>query len=171
MNCFKLLPLSTLCLLTSLLGCDGSAPTTPAAGTTPTTTPAADPHAHPSHGPHKGDLIELGNEEYHAELVHGESGDVTIYILDSSAAKVVPIDATELTINLTHDGKPEQFKLPAAPDTNDPMGMSSRFTIKDAELAGDLDHEGVTAKVVISIKGKQYTGNIEHHHDEAAHAH
>ena len=29
-------------------------------------------HAHPSEGPHGGSLIELGNEEYHAELVHDE---------------------------------------------------------------------------------------------------
>mgnify|MGYP006188166609 CR=1 FL=1 len=32
-------------------------------------------HAHPSHGPHGGDLIELGNEEYHAELVHPHGHD------------------------------------------------------------------------------------------------
>ena len=41
-------------------------------------------HAHPTHGPHQGDLIELGNEEYHAELLH-EEDSVTIYILNGAA--------------------------------------------------------------------------------------
>lgn len=51
-----------------------------------------------------GDLVELGNEEFHAEVVHGEAGSVTVYILDSAAKVTVPIDATELTINVSHDG-------------------------------------------------------------------
>ncbi|HQZ69109.1 MAG TPA: hypothetical protein PLY87_28675, partial [Planctomycetaceae bacterium] len=58
-------------------------------------------HAHPSEGPHHGDLVELGNEEFHAEVVHGEAGSVTVYILDSAAKVAVPIDATELTINVS----------------------------------------------------------------------
>ena len=37
--------------------------------------PDEDGHAHPTHGPHGGDLIELGNEEYHAELVHPHGHD------------------------------------------------------------------------------------------------
>ena len=56
-------------------------------------------HGHPSEGPHHGGLIELGNEEYHAELVHDDdAGTVTLYILDGGVTKQVPIDATEITI-------------------------------------------------------------------------
>jgi len=66
----------------------------------PETTAHAE-HAHPGEGPHHGDLVELGNEEYHAEVVHGEGGSVSVYILDSAAKSAVPIDATELTINIT----------------------------------------------------------------------
>ncbi len=65
-------------------------------------------HDHPAEGPHHGSLIELGNEEYHAELVH-DAENVTVYILDSSASTATPIEAPELTINLMHDGKPAQF--------------------------------------------------------------
>ena len=44
-----------------------------------------DDHAHPSEGPHHGSLIELGNEDYHGELVHDHAtGSVTIYLLDSA---------------------------------------------------------------------------------------
>lgn len=42
----------------------------------PPETDAHAEHAHPSEGPHHGDLVELGNEEFHAEVVHGEGGSV-----------------------------------------------------------------------------------------------
>ncbi len=131
-----------------------------------------DGHDHPAEGPHHGILIELGNETYHAELVHDEqSGTVTIYILDSGAKTAVPIDATELTINLKHDGQGEQFKLAASPDAGDPAGKSSRFVSSDAELGEDLEHEGADARLVAVIDGKSYSGDIAHHDHDHAHAH
>ena len=75
-------------------------------------------HAHASEGPHHGELIELGNEEYHAELLH-DGSSVTIYVLSGAADQQVAIDATEIVINTTHDGKPEQFQLAAKPDASD----------------------------------------------------
>ena len=124
-------------------------------------------HEHPSEGPHGGDLIELGNEEYHAELIHPhdhdddahahkdgdheegheEHGDhegdadhnhvgITVFILDGSAKKTVAIDATEITLNLTHDGQPEQFKLAALPTEDDPEGKSSRFAAHTSRQEG-----------------------------------
>lgn len=129
-------------------------------------------HAHPTEGTHGGALIELGNEEYHAELIHDEKGgSVTIYLLDAHAEKAVPIDATELTINLKHDGMGEQFKLAAAPDAGDPEGKSSKFVSTEAELAEDLDHEGAEAQLVVTIEGKQFRGEIAHDHDHEGHAH
>lgn len=124
-------------------------------------------HAHATEGPHGGDLIELGEEEYHAELVHDDkAGTVTIYILDAHAEAAVPVDAAELVINLKHDGKAEQFKLPASPDASDPQGNSSRFDSNDAELCAelceDLAHEGAEPQLVAMINGKQYRGSIEH---------
>lgn len=134
--------------------------------------PAGDEHAHALEGPHHGHIVELGNEAYHAELVHGAEGGVTIYILDSTATKPVPIDATEVTINTSHDGQAEQFKLPASPDAGDPAGKSSRFSLQNADLAQHLDQNGATAKLVLMNEGTQYTGTIEHsdHHDDHGHA-
>lgn len=139
--------------------------------TKPVAPAAAGADAHPSEGPHHGGLIELGNEEYHAELVHDDAaGSVTIYILDSAAKQAVPIDAAELKINLSHDGNAEQFALTASPDTNDPAGKSSRFTSTDAELAEELDHEGA-AQLVVTINGKQFRGDIVHDDDHEEHDH
>lgn len=119
--------------------------------------------AHETIGPHGGHLIELGKEEYHAELVHDDKAkSVTIYVLDSSAKKATPIDASDVTINLKHDGKGEQFKLAAAPQESDPKGKSSRFASDDAELAEDLDAKGTNAQLVLEIAGQTFRGKIEH---------
>ncbi|HIF01079.1 MAG TPA: hypothetical protein EYG03_05485 [Planctomycetes bacterium] len=131
-----------------------------------------DAHAHPSEGPHHGDLVELGNEEYHAEVVHDEDhGRLEIYILDGSATKQVAIDTTELTINISHDGQPEQFILTAKPDEGDEDGKSSRFVSDDKELAEHLDEEGTSPRMVVKINGKSYRGEIKHDHDHEGHDH
>jgi hypothetical protein len=115
-------------------------------------------------------LIELGNEEFHAELVHDETS-VTIYILDSAAKTAVPVDAQEVAINLVHDGKPEQFKLAAQPDSGDPAGKSSRFVAENKELVEELEHDHGSLKLTVSINGKSYRGNIQHDHDHSGHDH
>jgi hypothetical protein len=117
-------------------------------------------------------LIELGAQEYHAELVHDDAGGkVTVYILDAAAAKPVAIDADQVTINLTHDGKPEQFQLAAAPAEGDPEGKSSRFVSQDAELAQDLDAHGADARLMVNIDGQSYNAPIAHEHDDHGHEH
>ncbi len=122
-----------------------------------------DEHAHPSEGPHHGALIELGNEEYHAELVHDdEAGSVTIYVLDAHAEEPVAIASSEVTINVTHDGKGSQYKL-AAVDAAD--GKASQFASSEPALAEGLDAEGAKAQLVISINDKQYRGSVAHDHD------
>jgi hypothetical protein len=158
-------------------------------------------HAHPSEGPHGGDLIELGNEDYHAELVHPEGHDdahplehgdedhkggehkegdhkeghdddgdhdhaaITIYILDGSAKKTVAIDATEITLNLSHDGKPEQFKLAAMPIETDAEGKSSRFASDDKDLLEHFHEEEIHGTLVLKINGKSYRGKVAHDHE------
>ncbi|TWU27484.1 hypothetical protein [Bythopirellula polymerisocia] len=126
--------------------------------------------AHPTEGPHQGSLIELGEEAYHAEMIHDEdAGSVTIYLLDSKAKINVPIEAAELTINLKQEGQSKQFLLASFPDASDPSGKSSRFQSTDAELTEALDQEGTVAQLVVSIDGKQYRGTIQHEHDEDSH--
>ncbi len=158
---------ASLLSLMLLAGCDNGGQ--PSHANKPAGKSPAAVEEHAEHGPHDGDLVELGNEEYHAEIVHGKAGQITIYVLDDKAAKAVPIEASEIVINLSHDGKAEQFKLPAAALKSDPSGQSSRFALKDPELASDLDAESTSAKLVVMINGKSYTGKIEHHHDDKTH--
>ncbi|MCO6044116.1 hypothetical protein NG895_09370 [Aeoliella sp. ICT_H6.2] len=127
---------------------------------------AAGAHDHPTEGPHHGSLVELGNDEYHAEMLHNEdTGGVTIYILDSTAKKAVPIDAQKITVNLSHDGQAEQFALAADPDAGDPAGKASRFVSTDAELGEELDHDHADVQLVVSVAGKQFRGTLQHDHD------
>lgn len=143
----------------------------PGRASTPAATKDEHGHEHPSEGPHHGDLVELGKEEYHAEIVHGKEGKITIYLLDHDAKKAVPTEAKQVVINLVHQGKAQQYKLPAAPDKGDPVGKTSRFSLTDEHLAEDLDAKGSMAKLVIAINGKQYTGKIALDHDHADHKH
>jgi hypothetical protein len=149
--------LTPLLLMFALAGCNSqSAP--------PTTQAQHEEHAHEAGGPHGGAIVELG--DYHAEVVHDDTaGTVTVYILDGAATANVPVDATEATINVTHDGQGEQFKLAASPLEGEPVGRSSRFVSSDADLSEDLDLEGTSAVFVITIDGQQSRGNIAHDHD------
>src|SRR5262245_14287152 len=71
-------------------------------------------HAHDhAHGPHEGHILELGNEEYHAEWAHADDGTVTIWVHDAAAKNEVPIPAEEITIETKIGEKATTFKLPA----------------------------------------------------------
>jgi hypothetical protein len=135
--------------------------------------PTADhAHAHPSEGPHHGSLIELGKEDYHAELVHDEKTDtVTIYILDGAAAKAVPIPARQVTLNLRVTGKPQQFTLPAARQEGDPEGSASAFTAASKPLGQALHAHGATGRLNVEIKGKVFVGKVGGHTHPHPHDH
>ena len=125
-----------------------------------------DEHAHPTEGPHHGTLIELGKEEYHAELVHDEkAGTVTVYLLGPAAKKPVPIEAEDVAINVSHEGQPEQFQLAAKPEAGDPAGKSSRFVSQDPELIKHLDEENTKARLALKIEGKSFNGEFSHEHE------
>lgn len=133
---------------------------------------AEDEHDHPTEGPHHGTLIELGKEDFHAELVHDDATDtITIYILDAAAKKAVPIVAKKLTLNMVAAGKPQQFHLAAKPQEGDPEGLSSAFSATDKALCQVLDAEGTKGRMNVEIGGKVYVGEVGGHddHDEEHH--
>jgi hypothetical protein len=146
--------------LVAFIGCNPpSAPDVPA--------PTSDhdhAHAHSEHGPHEGELIELGNEEYHAELTHDDATKtVTIYLLDNEAMAPVAIADAEISLNLVVDGQPMQVKLAAAPQEGDAEGQSSRFSVTDEKVLEALEAEKTTGMLNVSIGGKEYSGKVEHH--------
>ncbi|MFG0263949.1 MAG: hypothetical protein ACF8AM_02200 [Rhodopirellula sp. JB055] len=123
-------------------------------------------HGHPENGPNGGELIELGKEAFHLEMLHDDQS-VTLNVLDSAATETVVIEASELTVSLKHDGNVKTFTLPASPNGD---GMASTFRVTDAEMAAWME-EGAVGAVTLEIKGKTYTGSISHDHDHGAHDH
>jgi hypothetical protein len=148
-----------------LAGCGGQ-------GSAPVADGGHDDHDHEhAAGPHGGDILELG--EYHGELVHNhDDGSVTVYILDGAATANVPVDAKEAVINITREGLAKQFNLAASPEQGEPAGWSSKFVSSEAELAEELDKDGVAAVFAVSINGEPHRAMIEHKHDhDHDHAH
>lgn len=129
---------------------------------------------HPSKGPNGGAIFEFaggGGHDYHGEVVHDDDKEtVTIYILDESGKKNVPIDAKEIVVNFKAHDKQYQAKLKAMPMEGEKEGMSSRFvTGKDhdsEELVEHFDDEDLKPEVVVTINKTQYRGKIEAHKDE-----
>src|SRR5262245_45469794 len=100
--------------------------------------PAAPPaqpeakHDHPDHGPHEGHLIELGDDEYHAELTHDDATKtITIYLLGKDAKTAAASPDPELKLNLVVGGEQMQVTLAAAKQEGDPEGQASKYTVVD----------------------------------------
>jgi hypothetical protein len=121
-------------------------------------------HEHHHHGPHNGHMMELGDEEFHAEWTHDESGKVTFYILDSEAKKDVPVSADKIVIDVkVGENPPKTYELTAV----NPMdGKASAFEIVDKQfeaLFDQLKSSGLTLTLHVNINGKQFDTPIKEH--------
>lgn len=138
-------------------------------------------HGHAEEGPHHGHLVELAEpgqpvkEEFHVEWDHEESGKVTVWILDGTAKKTVPIAAESVVIEVTAGGKTDTFELPALDRTTGDKATAFKFETTSKELLGKLETVGdaVAAKILVDVNGKPYEGKFEKHaeHDHAGHKH
>jgi hypothetical protein len=124
------------------------------------------------HGPHDGELIEIGEGQYYAEMIHDDqAGTVTIYILDKSHEKPIPIEAGAITIKMVANATPVEFKLAAKPQEGDPEGKSSQFESREQALGLALDNEQAERELIIPIGGKPYQAKFAHFEDEHHHHH
>lgn len=128
---------------------------------------------HPTEGPHGGHLIELGDEKYHAELLHDEKTHaVTVHLLDAAGKEPVAAPLEEITLQLFQDGQFVKYALKAV----QAQGGASQFEIIDEALCDALCHEDeLRGRIQVTINGKPYTGTIEHSshegHDHEGDAH
>lgn len=126
-------------------------------------------HDHGHGGLHGGHVMELGNEEYHAEWDHDESGKIDVYILDGAMKKDVAIAAETLEIKTKVGDKEKAYTLEAV---NAADGKASQFQITDKTLLTILESvgEGTSATLEVSIDGKPYSQKFEAH-EEHGHKH
>jgi hypothetical protein len=129
-------------------------------------------HGH-GRGPHDGDLIELGDEEFHAEVVFDEeTHKVILYLLGPDAKAAVAIDAKELALEMPGKDAPVTHTLAAAPQDGDAEGKASRFEIQSEDLIEAFHHDPKTVgKFKVTLGGKEFTGEIKHDHDHGDHKH
>jgi hypothetical protein len=129
-------------------------------------------HSHAAQGPHKGHIVELGEEEYHAEWTHDdESGLVAVYILDKEMKKDVPIESKQVEITTKIGDAEKVYQLDAEYPADGDKTKSAKFVVEDKSLITALlaaGKEGATATLSVEIAGKKFTSAIDH---DAEHKH
>jgi hypothetical protein len=108
-------------------------------------------HAH-GHGPHEGELAEVGDkDDHHVEIKHDDAaGKITLWILAGDAKTIVKIaDAPKLNLKSKQGNK--QLEMKAAGD-----GWEASDELLKEEPEGRVQ--------VILADGKKYNVKLEHHH-------
>ena len=113
-------------------------------------------------GPHKGIVVEWGEEEYHPEIVvDKKAGTVTVYVYgnhdDLHKKKLKAIDSKSLVLALKTT-PPTVVKLEPAPEKDDPKGSSTRFTGKHEVFTTGAKLEGVLSA---KVGTKPYSGEVK----------
>ncbi len=118
-------------------------------------------------GPHKGVVIEWGEEEYHAELVFDKKeGTATVYVYGDHAEfhkkKLKGVDSKELKLVLKTT-PPTTVKLVPAPEKDkdrkdDAKGVCTKFVGKDDLLKKEVKHTGTLSA---KVGTKPYSGDFK----------
>jgi hypothetical protein len=127
-------------------------------------------HDHGAKGPHGGSIVELGDEEYHAEVVvDADAHTLRVFVLGKDAKTASPIAAKEVLIT------PEEKKaltLKAVPLEGEGEEKSSRFELVDeAAVHSLLDAGMIHGNLNVKIGDKPYSGHIDYHLDGVHHDH
>ena len=127
-------------------------------------------HDHGAKGPHGGSLVELGAEQYHAEIVLDHDAHVLrVFLLGPDAKTAAPVAATELAI--ASEGK-DAWTLKAVPQEGDGDGKASRFELIDDAIVHDLlEAKFLHGDLRVTIGDTPFSGRIDMHLDEVHHDH
>ena len=131
-----------------LAGCDKAGPQTAA--------PKAE-HKHEHKPPHGGTPVELGNEEYHVELVlEAASGRLKAYVMDGELENFVRIPAESFEITARFPGKEEALTFKAVRNnaTGEKIGDTSLFEAEADWLKTTTTFDAVIK--MLAVRGKEY---------------
>lgn len=127
-------------------------------------------HSHSEPGQHGGAIIDLGQGDYHVEIVHpihthGSSveespKDVTVYLLDSELQPLDGQSVASLRINVAVDGAPLQINLQPAEDAPYTFRTADEQLCKLFQSGTEMD-----VIVVADIEGEAYRGTLHHGHE------
>ena len=123
--------------------------------------PSADGKFSPKHehvAPHGGTAVELGEEEFHLELVlNRASGQLTAYVLDGHLENFTRIQAPsfEIEAKVAEDTRVLVFTAVANQSTGEKVGNTSMFEVTADWLKSVASFEGKLKK--LEIQGKRYS--------------
>ena len=113
--------------------------------------------AHEHHPPHKGTLVEFGEEFAHLELVlDPATGKLTAYALDGEAEKAVRLKQTEIVIEITgvKDLPSITLKAQGSALSDEKPGDTSEFNATSDKLKDVKNFDGVVK--ALTIRGKDF---------------
>lgn len=149
-----------------LLGCSGDT-STPKAVQKPVKSDAhaADGHAADKHGDeghghapsaHGGIIVEIGRDNYHAEVVFEKGGILRLYMLGHDESKVQEVDSQTVTAFVKAEGDAEATSIVFRPEPQpgDKSGKTSLFVVHlPKELAGKRIEVAIPS---LSIGGERF---------------
>ena len=128
-------------------------------------------HAH-VHGPNGGHIIELGKEEFHAEVAMDTTRKLTVYLLDEAVKAAKPVENGTMQIVTKVDAKDVTLDLVAAPLEGEADGKCSRFELAADKVPGAImDIEGLTGDLTLKFGDKTLKTSLTEEHDHEGHAH
>ncbi len=146
----KVSPWLVACLPLLLAGCGDKKEGAPAKAAEK---PADGAHVHPE-APHGGELLELGEEEAHLELVHdSKTGSVTVYVLGKDGK--TPIAVAPPTIVVATKEGPKELTLTAV----NPKADGTADTFKGSHAG--LMAEPLDGRIRVTIAGKAFQSPLE----------
>ena len=125
-------------------------------------------------GPNGGHIVELGEEEFHAEVAMDKDRKLTVYLLDEAVKAAKPVENGTLQIVTKIDAKDVTLDLVAAPLEGEADGKCSRFELAADKVPGAvMDIEGLTGDLTLKFGDKTLKTSLteEHDHDHEGHAH
>jgi len=131
--------------------------------------PPADHHEHEhGEGPHHGQLVELGEDEFHAELVLDDKAHtLRMYLLGSDAKSEATTAATEILIT-----KEDTTTVTLKPAAGSEAGKHTVFELVDEKVVHELAEAGfLHGTLVLTIGEKPYSAELDVHFDGSEHMH
>lgn len=137
-------------------------------------------HEH-AHGPNGGHLLEVGEEQYHVEVVFdGDKRTLTAFILGPDAKTAFPIAAESIDFDMEVGDKEHEIPLAAKPLEGEKDGKSSRFVAEGKAIPESIKKESdLNGHFHLDIGENHFHVDLKHDghghehgdHDDHDHAH
>jgi len=112
-------------------------------------------HKHEHKPPHGGTPVELGEEEYHVELVRdAAAGKLQAFIFDGELENFVRISARSITMGAQVAGKEEPLVFQAVPNgaTGETVGDTALFEARADWLKTTPNFDAVLKEITVGAK-------------------